>query len=126
VAEAAEVILALGGADVVLEASGNHRAVEKGLPYLKENGIFAMYGIPRQPYLMDREKSPAHFRQFRIDPETEKAMEFVCDALATGQIPVELFLTHQWSLEQLPEGYKAVCRGEVIKGLVHMYPEETV
>jgi hypothetical protein len=26
----------------------------------------------------------------------------------------------------MPEGYKAVCRGEVIKGLVHMYPEETV
>ena len=126
VAEAAEGILALGGADVVLEASGNHRAVEKGLPYLKENGIFAMYGIPQQPYLMDKEKCPTCFRQFRIDPETEKGMAFVCKALLEGTIPVDVFLTHQWTLAQMPEGYKAVCRGEVIKGLVHMYPEETV
>lgn len=124
--EAAQAILALGGADVVLEASGNYRAVEKGLPYLKEYGIFAMYGVPQKPYLMDKEKCPANFRQFRIDPETAKGMPFVCEALSEGKIPVKVFLTHQWTLPEMPEGYAAVCRGEVIKGLVHMYPEETV
>lgn len=122
--EAAEAVLTLGGADVVLEATGNHRAVEKGLSYLKENGIFAMYGIPQQPYLMDKEKCPAQFRQFRIDPEVWKTMPFVCEALEAGKIPVDLFLTHQWPLEKIPEAYAAVYRGEVIKGLVHMYPEE--
>lgn len=123
--EAADRIRSLGGADVVLEATGNHRAVEKGLPYLKEGGIFAMYGIPQQPYAMDLEHTPRDFRQFRIDPDVPKALSFVCDALIGGKIPVETILTHQWPLEEMPEAYRAVCRGEVIKGMVHFYPEET-
>ena len=36
---ASKEILALGGADMVLEASGNPSALENGLPYLKEGGF---------------------------------------------------------------------------------------
>ena len=118
VSEAAAFIRAKGGADVVLEASGNYRAVEKGLPYLKENGIFAMYGVPEQPYLLDRANCPAAFSRFRIDPRTAEALSEVCDALLAGRIPVEVFLTHRWKPEQIQEAYRAVCGGSVIKGMV--------
>ena len=122
--EAAAYISGLGGADLVLEASGNYQAVEKGLPYLKEGGIFAMYGMPKKPYLLDAARCPASFFQYRIDPKVTEALPAVCDALAAGQIPVDVFLTHQWAFADMIPAFEAVRRGEVIKGLVHFYPEE--
>ena len=116
--EAAAYLKAMGGADVVLEASGNYRAVEKGLPYLKENGVFAMYGVPQQPYLLDKDNCPEIFSQFRIDPKTAEALPEVCEALLAGRIPVELFLTHRWRPEEIGDAYRAVCDGSVIKGMV--------
>ena len=118
ISEAAGYMSALGGADVVLEASGNYRAVEKGLLYLKENGIFAMYGVPKQPYRMDEDNCPASFSRFRIDPQTAEALPDVCDMLMDGRIPVEIFLTHRWKPEQIREAYDAVCGGSVIKGMI--------
>lgn len=121
--EAADYLKSIGGADVVLEASGNYRAVEKGLPYLKEHGIFAMYGVPKQPYLLDRANCPAVFSQFRIDPKTAEALPDVCDMLLDGRIPVDVFLTHRWRPEQIREAYGAVCGGSVIKGMIVFHSE---
>lgn len=122
--EAAVYLSSIGGADVVLEASGNHLAVEKGLPYLKEGGSFAMYGIPKEPYRMETANCPSVFRQFRIDPKVADSLTYVCDALQAGKIPVNVFLTHQWPFSDMIPAYEAVRRGDVIKGLVHFYPEE--
>ena len=121
--EAADYLKSIGGADVVLEASGNYRAVEKGLPYLKEQGIFAMYGVPKQPYLLDRANCPAVFSQFRIDPKTAEALPQVCEALLADRIPVDVFLTHRWRPEQIREAYSAVCGGSVIKGMIVFHSE---
>ena len=123
ISEAAAWLSDLGGADVVLEASGNYHAVEKGLPYLKEKGIFAMYGVPKQPYLLDRANCPAVFSRFRIDPRTAEALPDVCEALLAGSIPVDVFLTHRWKPEEIQEAYRDVCSGRVIKGMVLFHQE---
>lgn len=118
--EAKSLIRSLGGADAVLEASGNPRALEKGLPYLKEGGVLAVYAVPHEPYFFDLLQSPKEFRVQRIGPQTEKALDEVCARLAEGSLPWEKLLTHQWRFEQFPEAYEQVKRGEVIKGLVRM------
>lgn len=118
--KAAEEIKALGGADVVFECSGNHLALEKGLPYLKQGGILAVYAVPHQPYVLDLLNCPKEFSYQRIGPDVPAAMDFVCDLMRRDQIPVDLFLTHKWSFDEVPEAYEAVCRGDVIKGLVMM------
>jgi len=40
--------------------------------------------------------------------------------MRAGKVPVELFLTHKWDFDQVPEAYEAVKQGQVIKGLVVM------
>lgn len=115
--EAADYILANGGADVILEASGNYKATEGGFPYLKENGIFAIYAMPSQPYVFDLRNGPANFRVMRIDPVVTESLEDVCNALREG-FPVDVFLTHQWKMNQVVEAFDQVRSGEVIKGLV--------
>lgn len=116
--EAAQYINSVGGADVILEASGNYRCVEKGLPYLKENGIFAIYAVPHIPYSFDLQNTPANFTCRRISPDVETALDKVCDLLYKDAFPCEVFLTHQWYWDEMPKGYEEVKKGNVIKGLV--------
>ena len=114
---AAQEILALGGADVVLEASGNYKATEKGLPYLKEGGVFGVYAVPSQPYAMDLQRCPRDFRVLRIEPRVTEKLSWVCGLLKEN-FPTELFLTHQWPFSQVVEAFDTVRSGEVIKGLI--------
>ena len=116
--EASEQINAIGGADVVFECSGNHLVTENGLPYLKNGGIFAVYAVTHQPYVFDLLKSPKTFSYQRIGPDVPSALDFVCNLIRQNKVPIDLFLTHKWGFDQIPEAYEAVCRGDVIKGLV--------
>ena len=117
VQEASSYIRSLGGADVILEASGNYKATEQGFPYLKEGGIFAVYAMPSQPYVFDLRSGPRDFRIMRIDPVVTESLEDVCNALRED-FPVGVFLTHQWEMDQVVEAFDAVRSGDVIKGLV--------
>lgn len=115
--EASAAIRALGGADVVLEASGNCKATEKGLPYLKEGGVFGVYAVPDAPYAMDLQNCPRDFQILRIEPRVAEKLDWVC-ALLQEDFPTELFLTHHWPFTQVVEAFGSVRSGQVIKGLV--------
>ena len=116
--EATEHIKRLGGADVVFECSGNYSSLESGLPYLKKDGLFAVYAVPKQPYSFNLLKCPGAFRYQRIDPDVHAAIDEVCKLLDEDKIPVEIFLTHRWSFDEAPAAFEEVRRGNVIKGLV--------
>ena len=118
VAEATAHVKALGGADVVFECTGNNTVLQNGLPYLKKDGLFACYAVPKKPYAFDLLKCPGAFRYQRIDPDVHAVIDEVCALLDTDKIPTEIFLTHRWSFEEAPEAFEQVRRGEVIKGLV--------
>lgn len=117
VEQAGAYIRSLGGADVVLEASGNYKATETGLPYLREGGTFAVYAVPSQPYAFDLQNCPRDFRILRIDPQLPKRLDWVC-SLLEADFPTEVFLTHQWDFDRVVEAFAQVRGGEVIKGLV--------
>lgn len=123
VAEATAAIRRGGGAHVVFECSGNHRAMENGLPYLNENGLLATFAVPKEPYAIDVRKCPRVFSHQRLEPDVPAAIGEVCHLLRQDKVPVEVFLTHRWRFDQVPEGYAAVRRGDVVKGLVVIDPE---
>lgn len=115
--EAAAFFKGIDGADIVIEASGNDRVLEEGLPYLKNDGIFATYAVPHQPYRFDLLKCP-NFSYKRIDPRVDDALELVCGLLRRDEIPVDRLLTHVWEFDQINEAFAQVRRGDVVKGLV--------
>lgn len=117
-AKADEHIRSMGGSDVVLEASGNPCALSGGLPYLKEGGTLALYAVPPKPYEFDLQRTPTSLHVVRIAPDVADTLEWVCEQLRADALPYKHFLTHTWSFDQVPEAYAAVCRGEVIKGLI--------
>ena len=117
-AEATAAINKLGGADLVLECSGNYKALEQGLPYLKEGGILAVYAVSHAPYVFDLSKCPKSFAYQRIDPDVPAALDFICQLMFNGKVPTELFLTHIWHFDEVAAAYAQVCNGDVIKGLV--------
>lgn len=108
----------LGGADIVIECSGNYRVLENGIPYLKEGGTLAVYAVPHEPYVFNLCSCPNAFLYKRIDPDVPKALQFVCDLMEDGKIPTELFLTHKWHFDDVAKAYAEVRKGNVIKGLV--------
>lgn len=124
--EASSYLACHGGADVILEASGNHHVTEKGFPCLNREGIFAVYAMPKQPYIFDLRYCPADFSVRRIEPRVGETLPQVCQSLLDGKIPVDVFLTHEWPLDRMREAYESVCRGEVIKGMIRFDSEETV
>ena len=118
IAEAAAYLNTLGGADIVLECSGNYQVLENGLPYLREGGLLAVYAVPKQPYSFQLLKCPRKFSYQRIDPAVSEATNEVCALLKEKKVPLDVFLTHTRRFEEAAELYAEVCAGNVIKGLV--------
>lgn len=112
------------GADIVFECSGNYKVFENGLPYLKNGGMLACYAVPHKPYEIDMLKFPRNYIYQRIDPDIRKSIKWVCYLLKNDKVPVDTFVTHVWDFDHAIEGYHAVLRGEVIKGLVVITPEK--
>lgn len=104
--------------DVVFEVTGNNQVFSKGMPFLKENGIVAVYGVSTNPYEFNLRNVPINFRIRAISPDVGKAIDFVEDLIRNEKIPVSKLLTHIWSFEQAEEAIRMVKDGVVIKGLV--------
>lgn len=122
--EASHYLSKYDGADIVFECSGNYKVFENGLPYLKEGGVLACYAVPHKPYEIDLLKFPRNYIYKRIDPKIRDSIQWVCEQLEQDKVPVDTLVTHVWDFDHAVEGYRAVLRGEVIKGLVVITPEK--
>ena len=120
VAKATNDLKELGGADIVFECSGNHRVFENGIPYLKEGGTLALYAVSHERHVIDVSKCPESFVYKRINLDVPSALDFVCELMKKGQIPVGIFLTHKWNFDEVASAYAEVRKGNVIKGLVEI------
>ena len=118
--EATAALRARGGADFVFECSGNPRVFENGIPYLKTDGVLAAYAVSHEPYVFDFSTCPRSFSYKRIDPDVPAALDFVCELMRKGAVPVDIFLTHKWRFDELPLAYAEMRSGNVIKGLVEI------
>ena len=120
VEKASDFLTRTGGADVVFECSGNWQALEKGLPYLRQGGMLAVYAVPEKPYSIDLLACPGRFEFRRVHPQVDTALQEVCALLREGRVPVRTLLTHIWPFEQAVSAFEQVRRGDVIKGLLLM------
>lgn len=108
------------GADIVFEATGKYNVLQKGLPYLAEEGTLAIYGVPEQPYIIDTYASPKRFSIQTVAPDEAMAMDYACSLLRQEDFPADLFMTHRWGFDDLPQAMNEVRSGEVVKGIVIM------
>ena len=116
--EARDAIIASGGADIVFECCGNWRALEKGLPYLKNDGLLAVFAVPKQPYSFDIRRCPINFRCQLIDPAVHVTIDETCKLLAENKLPHEILLTHTCTLDEAPEAFERIRQEKDIKSLV--------
>lgn len=116
--EARDAIIASGGADIVFECCGNWRALEKGLPYLKKDGLLAVFAVPKQPYSFDIRRCPINFRCQLIDPAVHVTIDETCKMLAEDKIPVDILLTHKCTLDEAPTAFERILQEKDIKSLV--------
>ncbi|MBR1968462.1 MAG: zinc-binding dehydrogenase [Clostridia bacterium] len=103
---------------VVFEATGNSEVYAKGLPFLEENGILAVYAVSVTPYKFDLSNVPTNHTVRIVAPQVKSAVDFVQGLMADGKIPMDKLLTHVWDFSQAEEAMWKVKNGEVIKGLV--------
>jgi Zn-dependent alcohol dehydrogenase len=88
------------------------------MPYLKEGGRLACFSVSTSPYLFNLSRCPINYSYQHIDPETEKAIDEVCDLLEQGKIPTDIFITHKWNFDDVVEAFNTLYTDTVIKGLV--------
>ena len=103
---------------VVFEATGNSEVYAKGMPFLEENGVLAVYAVSVTPYRFNLNRMPNNHTVRIVEPRVKSAVEFVQGLMAEGKIPVAKLLTHIWEFSQAEEAMWKVKNGEVIKGLV--------
>lgn len=108
---------------VVFEATGNSEVYAKGLPFLAENGILAVYAVSVTPYQFDLNFVPTNHTVRIVGPRVKSAVDFVQGLMAQDKIPVDKLLTHVWDFSQAEEAMWKVKNGEVIKGLVKIGQE---
>ena len=105
---------------VVFEATGNSEVYAKGMPFLEENGILAVYAVSVTPYQFDLNHMPTNHTVRIVEPRVKSAVDFVQGLMAQGKIPVKKLLTHVWDFSQAEEAMWKVKNGEVTKGLVRI------
>lgn len=106
--------------DVVFEVTGNSGVFEKGLPFLKENGVLAVYGVSTSPYKIDFNNTPVSFIKRTVSPDigVGETIEFVEKMLREDKIPVNKILTHKWDFSDVEKAFRQVKNKEVIKGII--------
>jgi len=112
------------GVDVVLEMSGNIRAINDGLDALAYDGTLVMLGIPPGPIELDINKRVI-FKNARLvgcnGREIFRTWEIMLDLLASGKVDINFIITHQMPLSQFGEAIELVASGQT--GKVVMIPD---
>ena len=103
---------------VVYEATGKNTVFERGLPFLKENGVLAVYGVSTLPYHFNLNAVPTNWHYRTVSPRPVDAIPFVEDLLWKDKLPVSKILTHIWPFAEAEKAMRQVKNGEAMKGLV--------
>ena len=90
------------GAEVVLEMSGNARAIDQGTRMLARGGRMSLLGLPDGPVTLDL-NDQVIFKEARLQGITGREMfrtwQQTTTLLSTGRVDVGPVITHRFSLE---------------------------
>ncbi len=113
-----------GGAEVVLEMSGNPGAIDQGTRMLARGGRMSLLGLPDGPVTLDL-NDQVIFKEARLQGITGREMfrtwQQTTTLLSTGRVDVSPVITHRFPLERFEEAFATTASGR--SGKVILLPE---
>ncbi len=111
------------GAEVVLEMSGNERAIDQGTRMLARGGRMSLLGLPDGAVTLDL-NDQIIFKEARLQGITGREMfrtwQQTTTLLSTGRVDVAPVITHRFELERFEEAFEVMASGSA--GKVIMLP----
>jgi threonine 3-dehydrogenase len=103
-----------GGAEVVLEMSGNAHAIDQGTRMLARGGRMSLLGLPDGPVTLDL-NDQVIFKEARLQGITGREMfrtwQQTTTLLSTGRVDVTPVITHRFPLEKFEEAFATTASG---------------
>jgi len=113
------------GAEVVLEMSGNAKAIDQGTHMLARGGRMSLLGLPDGPVTLDL-NDQVIFKEARILGITGREMfrtwQQTTTLLSTGRVDVTPVITHRFGLDAFAEAFATAASGHAAK--VIMFPPD--
>ncbi len=108
---------------VVIDATGNLGAINKGFEYMSHGGRYVLVGLQKgnisfsHPEFHKREASLMSSRN-----ATKKDFVFVIDCIRSGSIDPSKYITHRLAFDQVKESFAELLdpASKVIKAMVHL------
>lgn len=111
------------GAEVVLEMSGNPKAIDQGTRMLARGGRMSLLGLPDGAVTLDL-NDQIIFKEARLQGITGREMfrtwQQTTTLLSTGRVDVGPVITHRFGLEQFDEAFRTTASRSA--GKVIMFP----
>ena len=102
------------GAEVVLEMSGNARAIDQGTRMLARGGRMSLLGLPEGAVSLDL-NDQVIFKEARLQGITGREMfrtwQQTTTLLSTGRVDVSPVITHRFPLEHFEEAFATTASG---------------
>jgi threonine 3-dehydrogenase len=102
------------GAEVVLEMSGNARAIDQGTRMLARGGRMSLLGLPDAGVTLDL-NDQVIFKEARLQGITGREMfrtwQQTTTLLSTGRVDVTPVITHRFPLEKFEDAFAATASG---------------
>ncbi len=102
------------GAEVVLEMSGNARAIDQGTRMLGRGGRMSLLGLPDSPVMLDL-NDQVIFKEARLQGITGREMfrtwQQTTTLLSTGRVDVEPVITHRFAMADFEEAFATTASG---------------
>lgn len=106
------------GVDVVIDMSGNPRAIQDGFEALKQHGTYVMLGIPPGPIELDINRHII-FKQATVVGVTGRHIfdtwDTMIDLLESGKVDISFIITHQLPMDQFGQGIEEMKKGNAGK-----------
>jgi threonine 3-dehydrogenase len=102
------------GADVVLEMSGNARAIQDALHGLKPGGTVVLLGLPEKPVLMDLTRDVIFKAATLIGVNGREMFQTwltMLELLDSGKLNIDFVITHRFPLEEFGKAIDLVASG---------------
>jgi len=111
------------GAEVVLEMSGNARAIDQGTRMLARGGRMSLLGLPDSSVTLDL-NDQVIFKEARLQGITGRELfrtwQQTTTLLSTGRVDVTPVITHRFPLERFDEAFAVTAAGDA--GKVILFP----
>lgn len=124
-AEKIRGIVGQGGADVVVDTTGNARVIELAYSLTHADGRTILVGVPRKGDNVSIYTLPLHFKKIlkgshggSVSPDIE--IPRLINLVRTGNMRLEGLVTHTFPLEQVNEAIAALRSGEAARVLLDM------